>query len=172
VVTPLSRLSSVGGSGLTGFDSRQCLGQEGYYFHRLIYMVFHTSPSFLSLSTFTPSSYDFPGLISSTLCLSDTWCELRCNKKDLPLSLTVFLYPRDTLVWGILRWEVFDVNTDHSFLGFHITPQYFMTLSPHSVSMLTSSLIRVTSLNHPDEYRSSHTDQRSRPSPRVRQRYW
>ena len=52
---------------LKGFvDSiRHSLGNEGY-------VVFHTSPSLLSLSSCPPSSYSFPSLISSTLCLSGT----------------------------------------------------------------------------------------------------
>ncbi len=50
---------------------------EGYYSPRLIYVVFHTSPSLLSLSSYPRSSYSFPSLISSTestLFLNDTWC--------------------------------------------------------------------------------------------------
>ena len=56
------------------FDFSQGLGDEVYYSHRFIYAVFHTSPSLLSLSSCTPSSYSFPSLISSALHLSGTWC--------------------------------------------------------------------------------------------------
>jgi hypothetical protein len=57
------------------FDFSQSLGNKGYYSPRLIYVVFHTSPSFLSWSSTPPSSYSFPGLISSTIYLSVTCSE-------------------------------------------------------------------------------------------------
>ena len=51
--------------GLSGFDFNQGLLNESYYWNWLIYVAFHTSPSFLSLSTcMTPFYYSFPGLNS------------------------------------------------------------------------------------------------------------
>jgi len=52
----LSTVSCVFGQseGISGIDLSQGLGNEGYYYHPFIYVVFHTSPSILSLSSCTP----------------------------------------------------------------------------------------------------------------------
>ena len=44
------------------------------FIHSLDNTTLHISPSLHSLSSFLTSSYSFPSLLSSTLCLSDTWC--------------------------------------------------------------------------------------------------
>ena len=56
---------------ITQDESVDMLDDEGYS-SRLIYVVFHTPSSFLSPSSYPTSSYSFPSLISSTLCLSAT----------------------------------------------------------------------------------------------------
>ena len=66
-------------------------------------MALHTSPSLHLLSSFPPSSYSFPSLISSTLCLSGTFmmsvhfynlhrfhCVSQFNVTFFPLPLAFF----------------------------------------------------------------------------------
>jgi hypothetical protein len=54
-------------TGSVGFILDKVSGMRNTYSSRLIYVVFHTSPSILSLSSCPYSSYSFPSLISSTI---------------------------------------------------------------------------------------------------------
>ena len=81
----------------SGFDFSQSLGNGGYYSSRVIYVSFHIPPSLISVSSYPTSTYSFPCLFSSTLCLSGRWCAFIL--KASPVSLCIIALP-----WHFFPW--------------------------------------------------------------------